>query len=476
MKGALVMRWIGIAIAVGLCARAVAGDFDQFGTRAQISASQLMDMVPAKPSAAICQFDTLSAKLSLMEAIERALCHDPQTRQAWADVKLQAARVGIAQAAYLPTLNASSSVSKSQYIETVRNLPALSYVNHMTTRDTALNLSWTLFDFGLRQATLDNAWQLLAAANATKDATLQNVFASTAQVYYQMVSTQAALDARVEAEKATRENFLAADARYKAGAGALADKLQAQTNYAQATLDRVRANGDWKSAQGALAIAIGVPTDAAIAADSENHVLPNTTFVQSINALMREAKLQHPSLLAAQAQLRAAQANVVAAQAEGRPMVSMIGNLDHNNQLGKYPNDTFVRNKSIGIQINIPLLNTVDHTYRVSAARAQAESKAAALASVEQQVALDVWKSYQQLETETADVKASDEFFETATQSYKVAQGRYKAGIGTILELISAQSAVANATQQRVQAFSNWRFARLKLALSLGKLGFWTIQ
>jgi outer membrane protein len=80
------------------------------------------------------------------------------------------------------------------------------------------------------------------------------------------------------------------------------------------------------------------------------------------------------------------------------------------------------------------------------------------------------------LETETADVKASDEFFETATQSYKVAQGRYKAGIGTILELISAQSAVANAPQQCVQAVSNWRFARLKLALSLGKLGFWTIQ
>jgi outer membrane protein len=80
------------------------------------------------------------------------------------------------------------------------------------------------------------------------------------------------------------------------------------------------------------------------------------------------------------------------------------------------------------------------------------------------------------VETETADVKASNEFFETATQSYKVAQGRYKAGIGTILELISAQSAVANATQQRVQAFSNWRLARLKLALSFGKLGFWTIQ
>lgn len=470
------MRGMGLVIGISLCVPAVAGDFDPFGTRGQVSASQLKDMVPARPSTATCQFDAVSAKLSLIEVIERALCHDPQTRQVWANVKLQAAQVGVAQAAYLPKLNVSSSVSKSQYKEAVRDLPPLSYQNHITTRYTAVNLNWTLLDFGLRSATLESARQLLAAANATQNAALQNVFASTAQAYYQVVGTEAALEARLEAEKAARGNFLAADARYKAGAGALADKLQAQTNYVQATVDRIRADGDWKSARGALAITIGVPADAAIVVDSENYALPNNAFVQSIDVLMREAKLRHPGLLAAQAQLRAVEANIEVAKAEGKPTVSMVGNLDRNDQLGQYPNDTFIRNKSIGIQLNVPLLNAADHAYRVSAARAQAESKAAALASVEQQVALDVWKSYQQLETETAGVNASDEFFETAKQSYKVAEGRYKAGIGTILELISAQSAVANATQQRVQALSNWRVARLKLALSLGNLGFWTIQ
>jgi outer membrane protein len=85
----------------------------------------------------------------------------------------------------------------------------------------------------------------------------------------------------VEAETAAKENFLAADARYKAGAGALADKLQAQTNYAQATLDRVRADGEWKGARGALAIAIGVPADTAIEIEKDNHAMPDTTFVRS---------------------------------------------------------------------------------------------------------------------------------------------------------------------------------------------------
>jgi outer membrane protein len=94
------------------------------------------------------------------------------------------------------------------------------------------------------------------------------------------------------------------------------------------------------------------------------------------------------------------------------------------------------------------LLNAANHPYRVSAARAQAEPDAAALASVEQKDALDVWKSYQELGTETANVKTSDDFFQVETHSFNVAQGRYKGGVGTIIELISAQSAVANATQQ----------------------------
>lgn len=49
-----------------------------------------------------------------------------------------------------------------------------------------------------------------------------------------------------------------ADTKYKAGVSALADKLQAQTNSAQATLNRVKADGDLKNAQGTLAIAMGL--------------------------------------------------------------------------------------------------------------------------------------------------------------------------------------------------------------------------
>ena len=57
-----------------------------------------------------------------------------------------------------------------------------------------------------------------------------------------------------------------------------------------------------------------------------------------------------------------------------------------------------------------------------------------------------------------------------------ISQGRYKGGVGNILELLNAQSALANAEQQQIQAQSNWRIARLQLVASLGRLGVWAIK
>ena len=48
--------------------------------------------------------------------------------------------------------------------------------------------------------------------------------------------------------------------------------------------------------------------------------------------------------------------------------------------------------------------------------------------------------------------------------------GRYKAGLGSILDVLSAQSALANAQQQRVTALYNFQASRFTLTQSIGQL------
>ena len=58
----------------------------------------------------------------------------------------------------------------------------------------------------------------------------------------------------------------------------------------------------------------------------------------------------------------------------------------------------------------------------------------------------------------------------TADQNQQVALGRYQAGVGTILDLLTAQTAAASAAQARINAELAWETARGQLALALGHL------
>ena len=126
----------------------------------------------------------------------------------------------------------------------------------------------------------------------------------------------------------------------------------------------------------------------------------------------------------------------------------------------------------IGVSVNLPLFTGFDTTYRVRAAAAQVDVKAAQRDSLKNQVALDVWKSYQSLTTATQSLKTTLDLVASAEQSERVSLGRYKAGVGTVLDLLAAQSALANARLQRIQAALDWFVYRATLAQAVGALDY----
>jgi outer membrane protein len=474
---------IAAAVMLMLSTATQAAGFDPFSVSLKIASSPAKTMIPmGAEEANPCSFSTLGTPLGLIEAVERALCNNPQTRQAWATAKAQAAALGVSQSAYLPTVSGQFAAAKQKNSTTYSAPYSLTSDENQTIRKGVLQLSLVLTDFGKTSANIDQARAALDAANAAHDATLQAAFVTAAQAYFDTLTALSTLDATREAENAAKESFMAAEAKYKAGVGALTDQLQAQTAYSKAKLDTVKADGELKNAQGILATAMGLPANTPVVVIKRDDKLPDTSFVKPVDELIDEAKQNHPSLLAAQAQLSAAQANVRVTRAEGRPSVALTSEISRQNQLGAtvtvgYPlADVFSNNKSIGIQVNIPLFEGFGRHYRVMSAQGQAEVKAAELANAEQQVMLEVWKSYQLLSSETENIKATDDLVQSAQQSYKVARGRYKAGVGNMLELLNVQSALSNAEQQRIQSVSNWHTARLKLAASIGKLGLWAIQ
>jgi outer membrane protein TolC len=74
------------------------------------------------------------------------------------------------------------------------------------------------------------------------------------------------------------------------------------------------------------------------------------------------------------------------------------------------------------------------------------------------------------LKTAAQQVKTARDLYASAQQSEDVALGRYKAGVGSILDLLTAQTAFANARAQEVQARANWFLAMAQLAHDTGSL------
>jgi outer membrane protein TolC len=85
-------------------------------------------------------------------------------------------------------------------------------------------------------------------------------------------------------------------------------------------------------------------------------------------------------------------------------------------------------------------------------------------------VALEVWRAYQDLRTEGQSLVTANDLVESAQESYNVALARYRAGVGTVIDLLNAQSALSAALVQRIEARLRWNVAKAALARAVGVL------
>jgi outer membrane protein len=409
-----------------------------------------------------CSQKTYDKPLTLVEVTEAALCHNPQTREVYANAKVQSAQVGVARSLFFPSVTDTLSVTENK--------------NRTTNYSNATNrivASYLLYDFGSREANFENANQLLRAASASQNATVQTVLLTAVNAFYQVHANRAILNASIETERLSQESFKAAEAKYIAGVATPADKLQAQTSFANATLTKLRNEGTLKVAYGNLANVMGAPANINFQiADSKLDDIPELVD-QDIDALIEQARLQRPDLMASEAQLKASLAKIEAVKADAKPKVRIdASNQYDENSLGQTSQNT----SQLGIFLSIPLFEGYKPTFLIRSAEATAELNASKRDQLKLQVSLDVWTAYQNLKTANESITASNVLLLSAEESSRLALGRYKEGVGNIIDTLNAQSALANAKQQKIQSVLNWNIARTTLAQSIGVLDNAMIQ
>lgn len=410
----------------------------------------------------------LTKNLSLGEVIDLALCNSPQIKLAWMAIKIQAGALGEARSAYLP--RASAAYSPRQ--QTQVNYPeSIVNSNSITNgRMSYANLTWRIFDFGGGTANRASANYLLQSALASHDASIQKAMASIIQSYFDVLTNKVNVKAKTQASGFARSTWEAALRRESNGLSAAGDTLQALAALARAQLAASRADGDYHKANAALIFAMGLPANTKLAIQE-----PMNAYIKQdlkdLNELLLEAEKEHPAIKAAKAQWESSKEKITATRAAGLPALDFVGNFYQNG----YPNQGVQQIKSntttVGLTFTIPIFDGFDTTYKIRGAQAQAEKAQADLENITHQILTGIVKSHADTVSSLANLEYSQKLLEAATAAASSSAKRYNLGVADILELLSAQTTLAEAQQERIRCIAEYRSARLQLLANMGVLG-----
>jgi len=417
----------------------------------QVPASAAMQAAPAG----------LNGPVSLAQLTDLALRLNARTRQAWLQARAEAATLGVERADEWPQINALLSHNLGRPISGTTGTAS----SVQTRYGPNVTLSYVLFDFGQRAANIEAANYRLLAANLAQNRVLQEVAFQVEQAYYRVL----AFDYLVRASRESLKNFEtaldAAQRRRSSGLATAGDEYRAETQVGQARLVLTRNEGELSKARGQLANAVGLPVNVKLELQAVSESPPVSEITQSMEALLEKAKASRPDLIAAEARARAARASSTAVSRAGLPTLEFVSNygrvLFTDSRTGQ---DVY----NFGFNVRIPLFSGYRDTYSKRRAQEVADQAESTRDQLYSQTELEVWQSYFDLQTAASSVASTANLVKSAGESAAAAAARYKAGVGSLLDLITAQLDDTNARVQQIQSYLDWYSALARLNFALG--------
>jgi outer membrane protein TolC len=394
--------------------------------------------------------------------VDLGLRNNSETRISWANARAAAAAYGSQRGAYFPTIDGDVTATR---LKTVASQGRSAVTQSVLSP--SLSLTYLLFDFGGRSGNVGAARDALVAANYTHNATLQGVVLQIQTAYFQYVANRALLEAQRTTAKEAQANLAAAEERNRVGLATIADVLQARTAASQAELAAQTTEGDVQTSRGALALSLGVPANLPYDVDSAAGQVPASDLTDSVETLIAGAMKNRPDLAASRAEFEASRAQISVARASRLPSLVLNGS-GGRTYTTTLPNGG--NNYTVSLGLRVPIFAGFSRLYDQRQAAAEADAAAARTNLLGQQVAYQVFSSYYALRTAARRVGTTQDLIASAEQSNQVALGRYKAGVGSVLDLLSAQTALADARAQQVLARLQWNTSLAQLAHDAGVL------
>ena len=396
-------------------------------------------------------------RITLDEAVRIAVANSPALRTSRADVtSARADRTG-AIGAFLPNLSLGygfSDASTGRLDPTGQAITRTSYT-------TQLQASVDLFD-GLRRFNeLESSEHTVEARRAELRRQRYQTSLDVKTAYFDAVAARERVNVEQARVERQREQLQFVRQQIRLGRATRSDSLRSRVDLNDAQLALLNARNEARSAQFALAEAMGV--DRRVAPVEAATLEPDTLRVSRAE-LMRAARTSSPGVISARRSADAAEASVASSRSSYLPSLQLSGGYAWQNP--EFP----PKNRSWQLRISgsLPLFDGLQRETGLARSRAQAEAARARVRSAELAVRSDVDDAYSQLQTALAGLELARESVELSREDLRVTQQRYRLGAATILDLQSAQIALQQAQVDVIRRKFDYQVALARLESVLG--------
>jgi outer membrane protein len=292
----------------------------------------------------------------------------------------------------------------------------------------------------------------------------EQVASGTGLIYLEALRSDLSVNAaQANVELAQALLKLAQDQR-NAGIATGVDVTRAQTRLAEQQVGLAQAQTALDQARLNLQRVVGLPLGAPLTLTDALRFVDEPP--PAVEMAVAQADQDRREVRVATEQNRVSQLERQAVRAEYLPSIEFLGDYGMS---GSTPSVADLPTRRAAIQVNVPIFNGGLTRGRVTEATSRQLQTELQLANIRGQVEEDVRLALTTLRTAAVQVRAANESVTLAQRELEMARDRFGAGLGDNLEVVTAQTSLADARDAQVTALAQHNAARLNLASALGR-------
>jgi outer membrane protein TolC len=418
----------------------------------------------------LCLAGNLTARaaeepLTLDQCLDLALRQNPAILKSQAEMRRTHGLIVEARAEAFPQVVASGSAS----VVEERALDAMAgtdpYDNQRHPWNAKIEVTQLLYsggrvNAGLRAAQLTKDVALLGFQRAVADTVL-----AVRRNFYQILLAQSLVTVREQSVNLLESQLKDVRSRFDAGTVPQFNVLRAEVELANAKPPLIRAQNNLRLARESLVrlLALDDSTKQDFTSLRVTGQLTYESRAWELAPALAQALDQRPELKQAAKQVSLYDQAIIAAGAGSKPTVSLFGNYGVHNYAFSDDAAHTRDGLTVGARVSWPAFDGFLTKGRVQQAQAQRASAAIDETDARRGVELEVRQAYSDYKQALELLETQKKTVEAAEESLRLADARFKAGAGTQLDVLSAQTALTEARSNQIQALYEYNLANANL-------------